>query len=43
MIKWDLSQKCKVSSTYENQPVIQHINGLKKKNRMIILIDPKSI
>ena len=30
MIKWDLFQECKVGSTYENKPGIQHINKGKK-------------
>ena len=30
MTKWDLFQECKVGSTYENKPGIQHINKGKK-------------
>ena len=39
MIKWVLSQGCKLGSTSGNQQIIHSINRLKVKNYMIILID----
>ena len=40
MIKWDSSQGCKDSLIFTNQSnVIHHINKLKNKNHVIILID----
>ena len=40
MTKWNLSQICKAALTFEKSIyVIYHINKLKKKNHMIILID----
>ena len=40
MTKWNLSQICKAALTFEKSIyVIYHINRLKKKNHMIILID----
>ena len=40
MIKWDLSQGCKyIFNIRKSINVIHHINKLKKKNHMIILID----
>ena len=40
MIKWDLFQRCKDSSKSANQcDMIHHINKLKNKNHMVILIE----
>ena len=42
MIKWDLSQGCKDSSTFTSHKsisVIYHINELKNKNHITISID----
>ena len=38
MIKWDLSQGCRMGQ-YSQINVIHHINKLKNKNHMIILVD----
>ena len=39
MIKWDLYQGCKGFQYSQKRKVIHHINKLKNKNHMIILID----
>ena len=39
MIKWNLSQWCKVFNIYKLISVIHHINKLKNKNHMVISTD----
>jgi hypothetical protein len=43
MMKLVSFQACKDGSTYANQLIIQHVNRIKDKNHMIILIDIEKV